>query len=88
DTVAAFGLGYCAKGTMSGRIAIPLHNGDGELLGYCGRWPGEPPEGTTLHKFPAAFSRSLELFDLHRALGCEVSYPLIVVSWFVDAVRV
>jgi len=30
---------------MQGRIVIPLHNEQGELVGYAGRWPGEPPEG-------------------------------------------
>ena len=36
-TVEYFGLGYCSKGIMKGRIAIPVHNTDGDLVAYCGR---------------------------------------------------
>jgi DNA primase len=37
STIQHFGLGYCTKGMFAGRIAIPLHNGKGELIGYAGR---------------------------------------------------
>jgi DNA primase len=37
ETIAHFGLGYCNRGLMQGRIAIPLHNPDGEVVGYAGR---------------------------------------------------
>ena len=30
------GGGYCSKGTMAGRILIPLRTETGELKGYCG----------------------------------------------------
>lgn len=30
-TIAEFGLGYVSKGTLRGCIAIPIHNGDGQL---------------------------------------------------------
>jgi len=30
------GGGYCSKGTMAGRILIPLRTVTGELKGYCG----------------------------------------------------
>ena len=63
-----FGLGYCAKGTMSGRIAIPIHNHEGALVGYAGRWPGEPPEERPKYKLPKGFRKSAEVFNLHRAL--------------------
>lgn len=36
-TIAHFGLGFCGKGMLKDRIAIPLHNADGELVGYAGR---------------------------------------------------
>ncbi len=29
-TIAIFGLGYCNRGLMQGRIVIPLHNEQGE----------------------------------------------------------
>jgi len=37
DTIERFGLGFCGKGMMKDRIAIPLHSGKGELVGYAGR---------------------------------------------------
>ena len=39
ETIEAFGLGYCTKGPMKGRIAIPIRNDKGELVAYAGRWP-------------------------------------------------
>jgi DNA primase len=38
-TIKEFGLGYCTKRLMKGRIAIPVHNENGELVAYAGRWP-------------------------------------------------
>lgn len=35
DTVLAFGLGYCGKGSMAGRIVIPIHNVKGDLVAYA-----------------------------------------------------
>jgi DNA primase len=41
ETVKHFGIGYCARGLMQGRIVIPLHNADGKLIGYAGRMVDE-----------------------------------------------
>ena len=27
---------------MAGRVVMPLHNIDAQLIGYVGRWPGDP----------------------------------------------
>ena len=37
ETVRHFGLGYCSRGYHAGRIAIPLHDAEGKLVGYAGR---------------------------------------------------
>lgn len=37
ETIAHFGLGYCGRGLLKGRIAIPLHDPLGQLIGYAGR---------------------------------------------------
>lgn len=37
ETIERFGLGFCARGLLKDRIAIPLHNSAGQLLGYAGR---------------------------------------------------
>src|SRR6202161_1728687 len=37
-TAVEFGVGfYAGPGLMHGRLVIPIHNADGELIAYCGR---------------------------------------------------
>ena len=43
-SVAHFGLGYCTRGSLQGRIAIPLHDLAGQLVGYAGRLVGVPAD--------------------------------------------
>ena len=76
ETIARFGLGYCNRGLMQGRIAIPLHNPKGELVGYAGRitedalisdecpkyrFPGSRKRGEVQHEF----RKSLLLYNAH-----------------------
>ena len=42
-TVAKFGLGYSDRGIMKGRICIPIHDADGRLVAYAGRWAAPSP---------------------------------------------
>jgi DNA primase len=37
ETIRHFGLGYCGRGLLKTRVAIPLHDADGKLVGYAGR---------------------------------------------------
>lgn len=88
ETIATFGLGFHAgKGIMRERIAIPIHNGAGELVGYAGRYPGDPSGETPKYRMPAAFKKSLELYNLHRARTHLLGSPLIVVEGFFDCMR-
>jgi DNA primase len=87
ETVAEFGLGYCGKGVMSGRIAIPLHNVAGELVGYAGRWPGVPPDGRPKYRLPDGFKKAVEVFRLFAALREPPETPLVIVEGFFDAIR-
>ncbi len=88
DTLAEFGVGYCTgKGIMAGRIAIPIHNEEGELVAYAGRWPGEPPEGEGKYKLPTGFHKSLVVYNLHRAKEHAKDAGLIIVEGFFDAMR-
>ena len=86
-TIAEFGLGCCNNGSMKGRIVIPIHNVDGQLVAYVGRWPGDPPEDTPKYKLPAGFRKSEELFNLHRALQADPSLPLVIVEGFFDCLH-
>lgn len=86
-TIREFGVGLCNAGTMIGRIAIPLHNGRGELIGYVGRWPGEPPKETPKYKLPKGFKKSAELFNLNRAKAESSETPLVIVEGFFDVMH-
>jgi DNA primase len=87
ETIINFGAGFCAKGMMAGRIAIPIHNPKGEVVAYAGRWPGIPAEDTPKYKLPQGFRKSLELFNIDRAVKEPADGPLIVVEGFFDCMR-
>jgi DNA primase len=87
ETLVHFGAGYCAKGTMAERIAIPIHNPNGEVMAYAGRYPGEPPEGIPKYKLPQGFRKSLELFNIDRAGKEPVEVTLVIVEGFFGCMK-
>jgi len=88
ETIVDFGIGYCAKGMMADRIAIPIHNVKGEVVAYAGRFVGEAPEGTPKYKLPPGFRKSQELFNLDRAIKEPADKPLLIVEGFFDAMKI
>src|SRR5262249_54202659 len=91
ETIRHFGLGYCNRGMLKGRLAIPLHNEKGQLLGYAGRLTNDRyiREDNPKYKFPGTrerdgamleFHKSLVVYNVHR-LDRKVS-DLIVVEGF------
>ena len=86
ETIRTFGLGFCQHGSLRGWIAIPVHDQDGRLVAYAGRWPGEPPYGEPKYRLPRGFRKSLELFNQHRAPAG--SDPLVVVEGFFGCMAV
>ena len=52
---------------LKGRLAIPIHSPEGELLAYAGFATKETPEGEPSWRHPENFDRTLEVFNLHRA---------------------
>jgi DNA primase len=87
ETIVDFGIGYCNKGMMADRIAIPIHNVKGEVVAYAGRFVGAPPEGAPKYKLPPGFRKSQELFNLDRAIKEQADRPLIIVEGFFDAMK-
>ncbi len=85
DTVAHFGLGFCSKGIMAGRIVIPIENEAGELVAYCGR--GLTPEQIELEKYklPPGFDKSLVVYNLNRQTSGIKT--LILVESFLSVFR-
>jgi DNA primase len=91
ETIARFGLGFCSRGFLGNRIAIPLHNGNGKLVGYAGRVIDDEAitEENPKYKFPGRrkgkevvheFRKSLLLYNAHR-IGESVE-KLIIVEGF------
>lgn len=87
ETVVDFGIGFCAKGMMAERIAIPIHNSEGKVVAYAGRVAGEPAEGTPKYKLPPGFKKSLELFNIDRATKEPADKPLVIVEGFFDCMK-
>lgn len=88
ETIEYFGLGYCSRGLMRGRVVIPIHNERGELVAYSGRYPGEPREGRPKYLLPSGFRKSHVVFNLNRAGGSAKENGLVVVEGFFDVFRV
>jgi DNA primase len=85
--VDTFGLGFCNKGSMAGRVCIPIANADGATVAYAGRWVGaeeDLPEGKGKYELPTGFHKNLELFNLHRVKHCK---HLVVVEGYFAAIR-
>jgi len=85
EVIVDFGLGYCNRGVMAGRICIPIHNERGELVAYAGRWPGEAvPDGQERYRLPVKFQKSRVLYNLHRVAAGE---HVVLVEGYWSAVR-
>ncbi len=83
--IELFGLGFCSRGSMAGRICIPIHNEQGELVAYAGRWPADDvPDGQERYKLPAKFQKSRVLFNLHRVTRRN---HIVLVEGYWSAIR-
>ena len=54
ETIRHFGLGFCNRGMLNGRITIPLHDPQGRLVGYAGMLTkdAEISETNPKYRFP------------------------------------
>lgn len=90
ETIRHFGLGFCARGLMKDRIAIPIHDASGSLIGYAGRlvddsridddhprylFPGPRERDGVVHEF----RKGMLVYNLHRL---QPDHDLIVVEGF------
>ena len=85
DTARFFGIGmYSGKGFLQGKIVIPVHNEQNQLIAYAGRAvDSQEPK----YRFPTGFKKSQVLFNLNRALGTQ-QRTVIVVEGFFDTFQV
>lgn len=97
ELCATFGVGYTSKGFNAGRIAFPIHNPAGELVGYGGRLVDEkiawrpkdkdtkkPIENFTPPRWqnPPGFQTHLELFNLHRVITQDFDTAIVCESFW------
>ena len=91
DTIREFGLGFCSKGYQEGRIAIPLHDQLGRLIGYAGRIVDDAliDENNPRYRFPTMRERKGIIYDFQKTAfvygGYRIKEPLddlIVVEGF------
>lgn len=83
ETVATFGVGYAATGTLRGQIAIPIHDENGVLVAYAGRrLKPEDIEAHSKYRFPKGFVRDVVVYNYHRAAEVMGERGLVVVEGF------
>lgn len=95
------GIGYETRSNalMAGRICFPIHNDEGGLVAYAGRWASDERDARGLfldkngreqerYKLPSGFKKQLELYNLDEVVG---SFPdnehLIIVEGVWSALR-
>jgi DNA primase len=91
DTIDQFGLGFCSRGYLKDRVAIPLHDHEAKLVGYAGRVVDDSTitEDNPRYRFPGERKRDGAIFEFRKTLflynGFRFKTPaddLIVVEGF------
>lgn len=85
DRLEELGIGLSARGSMTGRLAIPIKNKNGELVAYCGRNIGLlEDENEPKYKFPEKFRKDLELYGWDTAQAFD---HVVIVESFLSVIR-
>ena len=74
-----FGIGYCDTGIMSGRIAIPIHDTENNLVAYCGRAVGNTEPKYFL---PKGFLKNKVVYNLNRIKESNAKEIAVVEGFF------
>lgn len=91
ETVAHFGVGFCQRGLMKGRVAIPLYDNTAALVGYAGRVVDDRAVNAEnpRYKFPGVREAKGVRHEFHKSAflynGHAISKPvndLVVVEGF------
>jgi len=91
ETIEHFGLGFCSKGLMKDRIAIPLRDAGDNLIGYAGRLVDDAKitEDDPKYRFPGSRERKGVTYEFHKSEflynGSSIAGPvheLVVVEGF------
>jgi DNA primase len=78
ETIQHFGLGFCNRGTFKERLAIPLHDPVGKLIGYAGRVIDDSriSERNPKYLFPSERERSGQLLQFKKSLFLYNAYRI------------
>ncbi len=70
EIIAHFGLGFCSRRYLKDRVAIPLHDMSGTLVGYAGRVVDDKliTEDNPRYRFPGERKREGKLFEFRKTL--------------------
>ena len=79
ETIEMFGVGYCDTGIMSGRIAIPIHDTNNNLVAYCGR---AVDDSEPKYLFPKGFQKNKVVYNLNRVKRSKAGEIAIVEGFF------
>lgn len=91
ETIQQFGLGFCSRGLLKNRVAIPLYDATGALVGYAGRVVDDTgiTEDNPRYRFPGERRRDGKIFEFRKTLflynGFRLKAPvadLVVVEGF------
>lgn len=68
ETIQQFGLGFCSRGLLKNRVAIPLHDAAGTLVGYAGRVVDDAAitEENPRYRFPGERERDGKVFEFRK----------------------
>lgn len=90
SVIKKFGLGLVQKGMHAGRVVIPIHNPQGELVAYAGRSLDKQDiaQGNK-YFFPPGFHKNAELFNIHRIINIQKLIDkrgIVLVEGFFDVI--
>ena len=89
DTARHFGIGFFpGRGSMNGRVVIPIRNDAGELIAYAGRSIDD--KSGPKYKVPSGFKKSAVVYNLDevKKLPAEERKRVVVVEGFFDCLKV
>ncbi len=90
-TMQRFGVGFCSRGMLKDRVAIPLHDSTGSLIGYAGRVVDDETitDDNPRYRFPASREREGTMIEFRKSQflynGHRITTPvddLVVVEGF------
>ena len=70
EIVQEFGLGCAKRGSMAGRVCFPIHDEEGALIAYAGRWASDDQvDDKPRYLLPKGFEKSRVLYNLNRVIA-------------------